>query len=489
MKCPNCGEEIGEGTLICEYCGQDIRMMTDFVPKSGAESKAEPFLEQFGEDISNGSWDETLEEMPEGDLAEAELSEEQARRLPFSLRRRDVFYAILVLVVLAAIGVGWFVYGYYSEAYQIGEAERYAAQGRYDEAIRCYGRALELDSANIDLMFVLAETYYLKNDKVQYEFYLREIVRSGKATAEQLDGAYRKLIGIYRDRGDYHTINTLLLASDNDSLISAYQNYVVREPNFSMEARDYTGVQQLKLTADGSGKIYYTLDGSEPTKDSPQYTAPILLEKGDYIVKAFFENERGIASEVASREYHIVENEILPPEISVASGEYHSPAYIEVVGDYEDVYYTTDGSAPTIASSVYTGPIPMPLGESLYKFVKIVDGVTGTVTERTYALELDTEVTPEDAVASVVEYSISNGKINDAEGHFDQSGNLYRYLFLYAANINEVDDFYVIAEIFCTADEPPVRTGNHFAVNVYTGERFKLQQDDKGLFSLIEIEN
>ena len=32
MKCPNCGNEISEGHLICEKCGYEIRVVPDFDP-------------------------------------------------------------------------------------------------------------------------------------------------------------------------------------------------------------------------------------------------------------------------------------------------------------------------------------------------------------------------------------------------------------------------------------------------------------------------
>ena len=117
-----------------------------------------------------------------------------------------------------------------------------------------------------------------------------------------------------------------------------------------------------------------------------------------------------------------------------------------------------------------------------------MDGVSGCIEERTYYLILNTDFTPEQAVASVVEYSMNTGKIFDATGHFDESGDTYQYEYLYVRNINRVNDFYVIAETYRTVDGKVTRTGNNFAVNVYTGERFKLQREDNGRLSLIEIE-
>lgn len=484
MKCPNCGYEMAEGTLYCEHCGEDIHIVPDF----------EPELEQTMEQTINNVLEELhqdfAEDTAEGDRDDPEEEPEYEEIKPVRRRRLwpRIVLLITILLIAAAGAAAWYIQGYNSEEYQVERAQQYVDQGKYDEAIACFGRALELDRNNIELIFGLADVYLLKNNKVEYEYLLREIVRSEYATAEQLDGAYGKLIGIYRDRGDYQTINDLLLASNNDALLSAYESYIARAPEFSVKEGYYTSIQPLKLTAVGSGKIYYTLDGEEPTQADTEYTAPIILENGDYVVTAYFVNERGIASEIVSKEYHIENEEIPPPEVNAISGEYNFPMYIEILGDAEEVYYTTDGSDPTYTSNTYTGPIPMPLGKSHFKFARIVEGVTGTVAERNYRLELNTDYTPEEAVDAVKLYCLTIGKIRNMEGDFDESGDSYVYQYLYVTNIQKVDDFYVIVEVYRTADGNMTRTGNNFAVNAYTGELFKLQRDDRGRLSLIEIE-
>lgn len=484
MKCPNCGYEMAEGTLYCEHCGEDIHIVPDFEPE--LEQTMEQTINNVLEELHEGFGEEAAEREEEDPGEEPEYGYEK----PVRKKRRwpKILLLIMVLLLAAAGGAFWYIRGYYSEEYQVERAVQYVEQGKYDEAISCYGRALELDRNNIELIFSLADVYLLKNNKVEYEYLLREIVRSEYATTEQLDGAYGKLIGIYKDRGDYQTINDLLLASNNDALLSTYESYIARVPEFSIKEGYYTSIQPLKLTAVGSGKIYYTLDGRDPTQTDTEYTAPIILEDGDYVIKAVFINERGIDSEIVSKEYHIENKEIPPPEVNAISGEYHFPMNIEIVGDAEEVYYTTDGSDPTYASNAYTGPIPMPLGKSHFKFARITEGMTGTVAERNYRLELNTDYTPEEAVEAVKLYCLTIGKIRNMEGKFDESEDTYVYQYLYVTNIQKVDDFYVIVEFYRTEDGDMTRTGNNFAVNAYTGELFKLQRDDRGRLSLIEIE-
>ena len=480
MKCPNCGKEMAESALYCEHCGEDIHIVPDF----------EPELEQNIQQIISGIMEELEEPLEEGADEETAKVEPESEPTP-KKRWKWLLPAILAVLVLgAALGMGVWVYLHNSQEYQVDRAEQYVASGNYDRAIAHYKRALELDENNIELQFSLAEAYFLKNNKIEYEYLLREITRNGNATMEQLDRAYGKLIAIYRAREDYDTINQLILGSGNEQMISTYQNYIANPPEFSVMEGYYNSIQPLKLTAMGSGKIYYSLDGSDPDLSSTQYTMPIILEKGEYVVKAVFVNDNGIFSEIVQKEYFIDNDDIPEPEVSIVSGEYYVPVYIEVLNleENEEVYYTTDGSVPTYSSNRYTEPIPMPLGTSRYMFARIVDGVTGEVAERNYVLMLNTERTPGQAVQSIQEYALANGRIFDVTGHFDDSGAMYIYEYLYVADINEVSHFFVIAEVQRESDGTQVRTGNFYAVDVYNGRRYRLQRDERNRFVLSAID-
>ena len=468
MKCPNCGAEMADGTLYCEHCGEDIHIVPDFDPE----------LEQ--------NMERTISGMLEDIDGQEEPEEEQ---LPPKRKSFWKLWAVCgAVLVAAAVLSGLSYYHYNSLEWQVERGQECVERQEYDRAIKCYSRALELDEDNIELKFSLAEVYFLKNNKIEYEFLLREIARDPGSDGEQLERAYGKLIAIYSAREDYQTINDLLLASENANLISTYQKYLARPPEFSIKPGYYTVVQPLKLSAFGSGKIYYTLDGSEPDAESTQYTAPIILEDGDYIVKALFINDNGIVSEPITGEFHVEIDEIPAPELNLYSGEYNFPINIEVLNDAEEVYYTTDGSTPTYASQIYSGPIPLPLGKSNFKFARVENGVTGDVAERTYQLVMNTDFTPRQAVDSIMQYAMSMGKVYDADGHFDESGDRYQYEYQYVTNINRIDDFYVISEIYCGADGSLTKTGNNFAVNAYTGAMYKLLQDRYERLSLAELE-
>lgn len=495
MKCPNCGADMKDGLLYCEHCGEDIHIVPDFEPE--IEYNLEQTLHGIVKDISETG--ESTEENTQTDGFEPvqetveELTQDWDRAGAHKTgkhRKAMLIWLLGTVIVIAIIGtaLGIANYRYNSVEFQAERAAYYTTEGEYDRAISFYSRALELAPGSIELKFALAEVYFLKNNKIEYEYLLRAIVKAPNATLEQLESAYGKLIAIYRARDDYKTINDLLVASNNESIMSIYQSYLALKPEFSIKEGYYNSIQPLKLTTFGTGKIYYTLDGSEPDADSLLYTAPILLESGDYCIKAIYINENGIASDVVTKKYH-VEIEVLPaPEISVVSGDYQVPINIEVVGEEENVYYTTDGSVPTENSGIYTGPIPMPLGVSVFKFIVIENGKSSEVVERTYNLVLNTQLTPEVAVNTVVQYAIDIDKIDDETGYCEDSEKTYRYEYKYVTNINEINDFYIVVEHVIDEKQVASRTGNDFAVNVYTGELFKLQRDEQNNYILVEIE-
>lgn len=340
---------MAEGKLYCEHCGEDIHIVPDFEPEleRSLELTMNGILEDLDEDFheepyeeedDGGLWEESGQEYDE----EPEDTEGQGRPRRKKGRYLLIFLLVTGVLILLAAGMAvWAAYNYNSEEYLVNKAAQYVTAGKYDKAIAYYNRALELDAGNVQLTFELAEVYLMKNNKVEYEYLMREIIKNKNATIEELDSAYSKLIAIYRARGDYQTINDLLLDSKNETLLSTYQGYIAREPEFSVKEGYYTSIQPLKLTVIGTGKIYYTMDGTEPTENSAQYTAPIILENGDYVIKAYFVNENGVSSSVISKEYHIENDEILAPEVNALSGRYVYPIDIEVVDPEDNVYYTT----------------------------------------------------------------------------------------------------------------------------------------------------
>ena len=100
--------------------------------------------------------------------------------------------------------------------------------------------------------------------------------------------------------------------------------------------------------------IHYTMDGTEPTADSPVCKKFMLSEKAE--IKAVTEYD-GRVSEVATAIY--AKGKCEPPEISSSDQEFHfsgKDVIITCASEGAEIRYTTDGSDPTTQSRLYEGP-------------------------------------------------------------------------------------------------------------------------------------
>ena len=186
MKCPNCGAEMKEGMLYCEHCGEDIHIVPDFEPE--IEYNMEQTLNDIAREMDpQGDADEKQELLQNASELQDwdEISQEEKARHPFRWKF-VVLILVLVVVAVVCIGSGISYSHYHSAEYQSKCAREYVTEEEYDRAIACYERALEIDPENITLKFELADIYFQKNNKMEYEYLLREIITDPTATMEQL---------------------------------------------------------------------------------------------------------------------------------------------------------------------------------------------------------------------------------------------------------------------------------------------------------------
>jgi hypothetical protein len=82
---------------------------------------------------------------------------------------------------------------------------------------------------------------------------------------------------------------------------------------------------------------------------------------------------------------------LTPPSANLESGSYQAPAQVSLYHEVENavIYYTLDGSTPTVSSTPYTGPIALPVGTSTLKAAAVVDGKTSEALERSYVIVVD----------------------------------------------------------------------------------------------------
>ena len=485
MICPKCGEEMKQGALYCEKCGEEIMIVPDFEPE--IENSISEILTNVADDMAA---DEALngEEISE-DSFEKEKRRKRNRIDKMSYRvLAGVGIAFVLIVLIMTIVGGLLSNRYFSYDFQMKKAYECMQQEKYDEAIEYYKRALELDSKSSLARYYMGEAYMQKGD-VDNALLLFKEVAASEGGAEERASACRTVVEIYSELGDYQTISDFLLDMGDNDISNAFQKYKAKEPDFSFEEGTYEVIVPLKLTSNTAGKIYYTMDGSEPNEASEIYNTPIFLENGDYVIKAYFVNEFGVASDVVEKSYHITVSIPCAPEVSAYSGDYDVPTLIEVeVPEDSQVFYTTDGTEPTSDYQEYRGPISMPVGKSRFKFVTYnAEGIAGEVVTRDYNLVLKTDVRVADAERIITEGMLEIGKIYDISGlSYDIAGK-YVYRLWYVTNIENLGDFYIIAEYHEDTGGIVTRTGALYAVGVYDGIRYRLSLDENSQYVFHEF--
>lgn len=94
------------------------------------------------------------------------------------------------------------------------------------------------------------------------------------------------------------------------------------------------------------GTIYFTTDGTTPTRDSWQYTEPVLIQE-DTFLQAIAVGEDVLDSEIAVYAYRFAPR-TRKPRTSAAAGktEYGKMITLSCADSQAEIYYTTDGSDP-----------------------------------------------------------------------------------------------------------------------------------------------
>jgi hypothetical protein len=140
----------------------------------------------------------------------------------------------------------------------------------------------------------------------------------------------------------------------------------------------------------GAVQIFYTLDGSMPTTASTLYTGPFVVGTAT-TVRAIAVDATGRQSELQAQRYTF---EKAPPVLQVlpASGNYFDPINVtmtatEGTAPYT-IYYTTDGSEPTEASTVYSNPFPVGSAATVRAIAKDANNMLSSVVTRSYTFDI-----------------------------------------------------------------------------------------------------
>ena len=170
---------------------------------------------------------------------------------------------------------------------------------------------------------------------------------------------------------------------------------VTAPPTFSPGAGQYSIAQSVTISsATPSASIYYTTDGTTPSTSSHLYTGPITVSTSETVEA--FAVAGSQASSVSSAVYTIVAGTAATPTFSPAGGTYASAQSVTISSSTPSskIYYTTNGTTPTSASTLYSGPITVAASETV-KAIAVASGLTTSAAgSATYTIGLPRAATP-----------------------------------------------------------------------------------------------
>jgi len=154
----------------------------------------------------------------------------------------------------------------------------------------------------------------------------------------------------------------------------------------------YTSAQSVTLTATETATIYYTVDGATPTTASPVFSGAIAIPASTTL--KFFARDTAGNSEAVQTAVYTIDATLPVTTAAPAGGTYTSAQSVTLTANEPaTIYYTTNGSAPTISSPVYSGAIAIPSTSSLKFFARDAAGNSEAVQTAVYTIDTIPPVT------------------------------------------------------------------------------------------------
>lgn len=475
MICPKCGEEIKDGYMYCPKCGEEVIMVPDYEIEleEGIEQTISQVAEMMADSVENmNSLEETIqaEEKKAGMDSEVYKPEDKAAdSFIDKVKKTGSGILITTAVILGLL----FVYGvfrlvsyvndYYSYDSQIEKAHLEFDAKDYDSAIKTLKHVISLDQKNEEPRLMLADSYFNLGKYDESIAVLTELLNIFPTD----NNIYERLIANYEAEGDTDSVLKLYEKNPDADASGMFEGYSSMEPQFNLDGGTYVEAQNISITSPDEGTIYYTLDGTEPTKSSNVYDKPIALPLGQTTVTAINVNNKGVVSNPVSMTYFIELPPPIVPQILTEPGDYTVPQLIKLeLPEEGTLYYTTDGTDPDSDSKKYEPPVPMPLGKSEFRFVIINDkGIKSDIVTAKYDLNISGSIDRTYAQNAVQLKLITLGH------------PVMAHEFIASYGYSHEGRNYYIVEEYSSDTGKRLRQSTVYAVDSQTGEVFTIKRN------------
>ena len=162
----------------------------------------------------------------------------------------------------------------------------------------------------------------------------------------------------------------------------------VAQPVFSPGSTSFIGSLQVTIAdATAGSTIYYTTNGTNPTTGSIRYTGPFTITSTETITAMAIATAHVLAPAVSATFTGLVQTAV--PVLSPAGGTFTTSQTVTISDATSGaaIYYTTNGTTPTSASTLYTSAITVSASETI-QAIAIGSGMTpSAVASQSYIIQ------------------------------------------------------------------------------------------------------
>ncbi|MBQ2916053.1 MAG: leucine-rich repeat domain-containing protein [Clostridia bacterium] len=222
---------------------------------------------------------------------------------------RTFYYAFAMsFIIFGLVAVLYFVYTQDKNIF--GFSDRYYEQAlesieshNFEEAEKALVNCLEFDPTYEKARTELIELYEKEQKFNECEALLEESIKM----FPRREYYYKKMISVLTAQ---NKISEAIQFSENISssyIVTKLTDTRPSNVNSIPDPGTYDSAISVKLTGHDKSTVYYTTDGSAPTKNSKAYdpAVPIIIEKGTVTIRAVAINDAGLISDEYNATYRI----------------------------------------------------------------------------------------------------------------------------------------------------------------------------------------